>query len=193
MIRKRDLMVAVLCTFVLTSVLLMVTTTRSQTEEYDPWIDINDDGAIDIYDLIAVGSNFGATGLPLNKTALLELDAKIDLLNATLTQQIEDLETEIYAMNATKLGKPDYDSGWQSVIAGDTLIPHTCNTTDVIVYIVGKQDGGTSHQKDYGGWQGNLNWYGAYWYDLTDTHIRVHRHGNDGDWQLVRIFMWKIP
>jgi hypothetical protein len=190
--------------------------------EYDPWNDLNDDGWINGKDGIILGKIFGANGTPINKTALLlELQARIDSLNATnlelqsrvdnltasmletqmeldnlnatLIQQTSDLETELAVLNDTKLGKPDFDSGWTSVILGDTLIPHTCNTTNVIVYMIGKQTGGAAHQKDYGGWMGNINWYGAYWYDLTETHIRVHRHGNDGDWQLVRIFMWKIP
>jgi hypothetical protein len=130
-----------------------------------------------------------------NLTAsLMETQTKLDNLNATLTQQISDVEAELDVLNATKLGKPYFDSGWTEVILGDTLVPHTCNTTNVIVYMIGKQTGGTAHQKDYGGWQrSDSTWYGAYWYDLTETHIRVHRHGNDGDWQWVRVFMWKIP
>jgi hypothetical protein len=42
----------------------MITTTRSQTEEYDPWIDTNDDGVINIYDLVKAASIYGTEGDP---------------------------------------------------------------------------------------------------------------------------------
>lgn len=268
MITKRDLII-ILATFCLTFALFTIVPVGSNYKtsgigEYDPWIDPNYDGTVNILDCILISNHWDTTGTPLNKTELLnmndtlaeilaridslnntnavlqskvdnltaslaetqielgnlnntdisqnssiiflmskvdnltaslaETQTKLNSMNATLTQQMSDLEDELYILNATKLGKPDFDSGWTAVILGDTLIPHTCNTTNVIVYMIGKQVGGTAQQKDYGGWQSSVgNWYGAYWYDLTDTHIRVHRHGNDGDWQMVRIFMWKIP
>ena len=221
MVTKKDIAVAILATFCLTSTLFMIAPTRSQTEtpEYDPWTDLNDDGIIDIFDIVQVALAFEAEGEPINKTLLLQqvndtyssLLSRIDSLNSTLlamqsnctnlmttlmalNQTVEDLESEIIAMNATGLGKPNYDSGWVSTILVDKEITHNLNTTNVIVYMIGKATlYGEIHQKDYGGWMGNINWYGAYWYGLTTTDIVIHRHGNDGDWVYARIFMWIIP
>lgn len=77
----------ILATVLLTSVFFMnttLTTSRSgndvkatgassysatNTNGYDPWIDTNHDGTIDIYDIIAVASRFGTSGDPaLNVT-----------------------------------------------------------------------------------------------------------------------------
>jgi hypothetical protein len=34
----------------------------SQSAEYDPWVDLNDDGKIDIFDVVGMTSRYGATG-----------------------------------------------------------------------------------------------------------------------------------
>ena len=62
--------------------------------EYNPWRDLNDDGIINIYDVVMVTGIYGSTGTPINKTALLynvndtftELLSRIDSLNASLHQ-----------------------------------------------------------------------------------------------------------
>jgi hypothetical protein len=86
MVTKKDIAVAILATFCLTSTLFMVIPIRSQVStnsanEYDPWIDTNDDGIIDIFDIAALALAFGAEGTPINKTALLlELQNRLDEL-----------------------------------------------------------------------------------------------------------------
>jgi hypothetical protein len=57
---KRDLIVAILLTFCLTASIFMVTTSNSA--EYDPWVDLNDDGKINIFDVVGMTSRYGATG-----------------------------------------------------------------------------------------------------------------------------------
>jgi len=87
MITKRHLIIAILLTFSLTATFFMIRPTNSQSgnPEYDPWVDLNDDGVINILDLVKVAIAFGAEGTPINKTALLlELEARIDALNATV-------------------------------------------------------------------------------------------------------------
>jgi hypothetical protein len=262
MIRKKDLIIAVLATFCLTATLFMIAPTSSvPTRRYDPWLDYNDDGKIELKDVYAMDLAYGATGTPINKTQLLlqvnatytslisrmnalnatiqlllqmnvtytSLLSRIDALNASmlqsdasllsqiisletqivtlnasiiqLQQRTDDLETQLAVINATKLGKPDWNTtGWYGPLAfGDTVFNHNLHlnftTTDVLVYMIGRQTlTGSILQKDYGGWQqANGNWYGAYWYGLTANTITVHRHGNDGDWVYVRILIWKIP
>ena len=77
---RKDLVVAVLCTFCLSATLFAVIPTRSQTESvYDPWYDLNDDGIIDILDVVLVTNKYGTTGTPINKTELLlNLTAKME-------------------------------------------------------------------------------------------------------------------
>jgi hypothetical protein len=104
MVRKRDLVIAVLITFCLTAMLFSVRFTGSQTPgQYDPWLDINDDGRILIEDVAWVAKAFGTKGDPINKTALLlDLQSQIDSLNASLidlinqTRNIYEVEIKAY-------------------------------------------------------------------------------------------------
>jgi hypothetical protein len=85
MIRK-DLIIAVLATFCLTATLFMIVPTRSASTQndglqYDPWKDTNDDGKIDIFDIVALTSIYGKTGTPINKTQmLLDLQNRVSVL-----------------------------------------------------------------------------------------------------------------
>lgn len=124
MTSKKDLFVAIVATFCLTATLFLIIPTRSQSQPrtYDPWVDTNDDGTIDIYDAIILSSIFGTSGTPVNKTALLlELESRVDSLNSSLLNleayfntrittleamvaeqqvRIADLETELAVLNA---------------------------------------------------------------------------------------------
>ncbi|MGD0495705.1 MAG: hypothetical protein ABSB28_06655 [Candidatus Bathyarchaeia archaeon] len=66
MTNKKDFVIAVLATFCLTATLFMMTSTRSQTPSatYDPLVDLNHDGTIDIYDAIVFAGHFGTSGDP---------------------------------------------------------------------------------------------------------------------------------
>jgi len=74
-------------------------TSRSGTNGYDPWVDLNDDGNIDYNDLYIFARAYGSSGTPINKTALLlELLSRIDSLNASLIaleSRVEALEARI--------------------------------------------------------------------------------------------------
>jgi hypothetical protein len=62
---RRDVLIAVLATFCLTSALFTVKPSGSQsTLSYNPWMDTNDDGRIDIYDVVSVTAIYGKTGDP---------------------------------------------------------------------------------------------------------------------------------
>jgi hypothetical protein len=78
---------------------MFFTSATSQTEEqlpYDPWVDINDDGIIDLYDLSNIGSRWETTGTPINKTGLLlELQAEVDSLNSSLTELQSRMESDM--------------------------------------------------------------------------------------------------
>jgi len=72
MVTKKDLITAVLLTFCLTTVLLTVAPTRSApgVGEYDPWCDVNDDGIINIFDVVALTSRYAKTGTPTTKASI---------------------------------------------------------------------------------------------------------------------------
>jgi uncharacterized coiled-coil protein SlyX len=222
MTSKKDLIIAILSTFCLTATLFMIVPIRSAIGigEYDPWADINDDGKIDMKDIGYMARLFGTTGDPTNKTALLyevnatftellsrianlearanELETSIVDLNASLVEQqsrIAELESKIAVLNATKLGKPDWDSGWLSIPAGETRVKnHDLNTTNVLVYMIGYDYNGYEyHQINYGGDSNGGTNLGAWWCKLTETTIEIWRHASDQRWDLIRVMIWKIP
>lgn len=110
MIRK-DLIVAVLATFCLTATLFMVVPTRSASTQsdglqYDPWKDINDDGKLDILDVVQITSQYGAQGTPINKTQML-----LDLQNRVkvLEEKQDSMKTiRYFTPNETMNDKVDY-------------------------------------------------------------------------------------
>jgi len=62
---RKDVLVAVLATFCISSALFAVKPSGSQaTLPYNPWSDINDDGKIDIFDVVSVTALYGQTGNP---------------------------------------------------------------------------------------------------------------------------------
>ncbi len=60
LITKKDLVVSVLCTFCLATVLF--TMMPVQSAEWDPWLDVKEDGRINVLDLIKTASALGAMG-----------------------------------------------------------------------------------------------------------------------------------
>jgi hypothetical protein len=54
--------------------------------ECSPWGDLNDDGAINIFDVVWLAGRYGTTGTPLNKTGLYELEARVDALETRIPQ-----------------------------------------------------------------------------------------------------------
>ena len=59
---KKDIIITAILTFCLTATIFMVATSNSA--EYDPWVDINGDGKIDIFDVVGMTSRYAATGDP---------------------------------------------------------------------------------------------------------------------------------
>ena len=99
---------------------------------------------------------------------------------------------------ARGLSTPNYDSGWRTIAAGQTLtMVHVLGTTNVYVYVIGKSASATYgiHQIDYGwtsaGGIGNAV-YGLRWYALDTEVIKVVRADQDSVWEQVRVMIWII-
>lgn len=181
-------------------------TGRSEEKQYDPWVDLNDDGVVDIQDLVKIISLYGTHGTAINKTELLlELMSEIDSLNATLmelestvnylnTTVININETVAYLNSTQGLGVPDYDSGWRGISAGQAIwLQHDLNTTELLVYFTAEKGG--IHQISYGRdrFRHDMQVYqGAFWSGLNGTHIKVKREQYDNDWSNFRLRIWII-
>jgi hypothetical protein len=64
MVIKKDLVIAVLAAFCVTATLFVIMPTRSSPQGYDPWLDVNEDGTINILDISAMAKAFMTTGDP---------------------------------------------------------------------------------------------------------------------------------
>lgn len=75
MIKRKHLMLGFLA-FCLTATLFIGITTSGTSPsiaspaEYDPWCDVNDDGIIDIVDIVNLAIRFGEKGTPVDKAAI---------------------------------------------------------------------------------------------------------------------------
>lgn len=211
MTNRKDLIVAVLGTFCLTATLFMIVPTRSQSGSYDPWIDVNDDGSIDMADISIEIDNFMAAGTPIDKTALLlELQARMDSLNASLLDLAAYLETRITTLEASVaalesritaletpgyMKAPAYDSGWLPISQGQTIyLTHNLNTdpAKLFMYVLGYHSILKTHQLYYGGELTATETYGLYAWNLTNTQIDLTRWTQDPYWEQVRVQIWII-
>jgi hypothetical protein len=76
---KKDLVIALMATFCLTVSMFAIITVRSQTKPaYDPQLDINHDGVINILDIAAVAKAFGISGDPTKNVAVLNWQNPLD-------------------------------------------------------------------------------------------------------------------
>jgi hypothetical protein len=76
---KKDLIIAVLATFCLTATLFMIMPTRSQ-QPYDPWMDTNDDGIIDISEIYNAALAYGTLGDPTKNVTIAGVKSDILVL-----------------------------------------------------------------------------------------------------------------
>lgn len=90
---------------------------------------------------------------------------------------------------------PEYDSGWRTINQNQTLLlVHNLGTTDLLVYVMGRDETYGIHQIFFGGtgWTDHTEYYGINWYYLTDVSITVYRGETDPYWESVRVMIWEI-
>jgi len=125
---KKRCLVMCLLTFCLTITLLVAVTS---SVEYDPWMDTNDDGLIDIVDIVNLAIRFGEEGTPINKTALLlELQARVDELNATLTSLVVSARIVEDIVLVENAGTYEIPADYNVADTGTLKIEHLPNLID---------------------------------------------------------------
>ena len=90
MVTKKDLVIAVLTTFCLTATLFMILPTKSSPAEYDPWLDVNDDGTINIIDLATTAKAYGASGDPTKPVEIAERRVEENVIDFVIDESIEN-------------------------------------------------------------------------------------------------------
>jgi len=130
MITKRDLIIG-LTVFCVVALLFSAIPVIGQTGEYDPWLDINDDGYIGIDDIFTVASHFGAEGQNITKAGLLYDSGWINVT----------------------------DKAGQNILITHALNITNWNDSNMMVDIVGKtaMDGGLLRYLGLGGYTSAIN------------------------------------
>jgi len=80
---------------------------------------------------------------------------------------------------------PAYDSGWVAIPkTPEQTFEHGLGTTEVFVYVIGRNPENNVHQIRYGEY--------FHWLNLTENEITVDRNPAESFWEEVRIQIWKV-
>jgi len=130
--------------------------------------------------------------ITLLQTEIDTLQIQIDSLNASYLDLLDRVELlENMPLPRGLVSTPAYDSGWRNMPEGHHIIlTHNLNTTDLFVYIIGRSEHDGINQMAYGGFS---PWGdGIFWYELTETTIRIYREGGDESYEQIRAILWII-
>jgi len=179
-IKFSTLLNVVLATFFVTTLVYNVVVSRSADWEpllpYDPWVDWNDDGEIDVFDKVAVGARFGSTGTPITKASI-EYDS--DWINITgkagqyfnITHNLNITDWDNMGIIVDITGKTTLDNGvLQRYLGLTSYIPGWNRTyggtgSDVAFSVVQTDDGGYA----IGGYTESFDVNGDAWLVKTDA------------------------
>jgi hypothetical protein len=126
------LVIAALAAFCVTTTLFVIIPVTGQTGEYDPWLDVNDDGYIGIDDIFTVASHFGAEGQNIMKAGMLYDSGWIDIMDKcgqsiVVTHNLNSTDLILDIQGKTSLGTgphqrhyglTGYASGWRQTYGG---------------------------------------------------------------------------
>ena len=108
--------------------------------EYSPWGDLNDDGNIDLFDIVWIAGRYGTTGTPMNKTELVGLEDRVAALETRLPKK--------GYISVPPAAFVPFDSNWQVlttnylanyeativICMGAVQLPHGATVTNITVY-----------------------------------------------------------
>jgi hypothetical protein len=160
LITKTKLLTAVLCTFCLTAALFSTMPVES-AGTYDPWIDTNHDGRINVLDLIKVAGGIGTFGNPGLNVTVTNPALNVVVLNAT--------DTNIAWPNST-----DQHVWWNTLVDNTSIISEFYSAkgfSHLHVLAGGVPSGDTISIKVYGLLynSAHTNFLGALAYNVTLT------------------------
>lgn len=197
-----------LATFLLASLFFVNATTSISnlaTGEYDPWADLNDDGLINIFDVVEVAGKYGTSGEPFAAKAALAYDS--EWLNITDKQgqyfniahnlnttdffvDIQGKTTLGGAPHQVNLGLASYGSGWTRTYGRTNYesLGAIIQTTDGGYALAGYTESFGAGSQDI--WlvktdaSGNLEWNKTYGGANSDTASSIVQT-NDGGYALL--------
>jgi hypothetical protein len=70
MVSKKELMLSVLTVFFLATALFSTVWIAGSDGDWDPWMDVDENGIVNMLDLYQVAQKYGTTGVPLTKGAI---------------------------------------------------------------------------------------------------------------------------
>jgi hypothetical protein len=88
---RRNMILAIVITFCFTATLFMIIPIRS-AKQYDPWLDYNDDGKINLVDLSYLASSYNTAGDPTKNVNVTNWPQPFMWVNASLTGLSYDLK-----------------------------------------------------------------------------------------------------
>jgi hypothetical protein len=172
---RRDLVIVVLVTFCLTATIFMVFPTRSSSGTYDPWIDNNEDGAIDIFDAIGLANTFGTSGDPTK--------------NVTVTNWPSNKLA--YSIETSVGGVAGFESPYISVVGYSKI--------SICIWNDAAQDQYWLYARHRGGWDFTADYAENMPNDLVKTYdapneeIRVRFFNHDAGTRNLKLDVYLIP
>ena len=110
------------------TVLISVT---AQINPYDPWLDYDDDGDIDIFDVVQLTTRYGSEGTPINKSLLMQapqtlhytvdMETELDVAATGITPWT--VASPVLEWTPTQMENAVLDVQW--------WVTYTCNVTTV--------------------------------------------------------------
>ena len=199
MVSKRELVISVVATCCLTTALFNTVWMVGSAGEWDPWMDVDENGIVNMLDLYLVAQRYGTTGAPLDKAGLLYDSGWIDISSmhgqsVTVTHGlgIEDWNNDTLVVEVTGrttengsllryLGLTTRELSWNKTYKGSGA--HSVIETSEGGYaLLGEEF--SSGESDF--WlvktdsAGNMQWnrsYGGYYPDDASCVVQTHDKG----------------
>jgi predicted secreted protein len=204
MIVKRGQIIVVLALFCLAMLVFSAIPAIGQTGEYNPWLDVNDDGYIGIDDIFSVASHFAAEGTPLDKMELQYDSGWLDISDKagqyfSITHDLDSMDLMVDITGKTTadggihqkyFGGTDFVAGWNKTYGGtnDDSAEDLVQTADGGYALAGR-----TYSYGAGNWDawlvktdasGTMQWnktYGGTGYDRANALVRT----TDGGYALA--------
>jgi predicted secreted protein len=196
LLMNRRVFVAVVAAACLIVLLIVAPTRSGTTVMYDPWLDSNDDGKINIKDILLVAKAFGAEGQNITKASIQYDSGWVNITGMagqyfSVTHGLNSLDLMVDISGKTTVdggvhqkyfGGTDFVAGWNKTYGGtDQDIPYSVVQTSDGGYALA----GPTYSFGVGSWDfwlvktdssGNMQWnktyggaYADYAYHMTNT------------------------